>query len=158
MDDIAWGWWFTGFVDGEGCFNINTYKKGRHRPRFIMKLRADDIAVLEKAQKLFGGSLRIQEPSRMMIERIPGTNPSAEWSVNHKRDLVLLDQHFQQFPPQSKKYRDYKIWTMAVREYIKTYPNMLKMHEYKIALEDIKIFQSVVLEIKESSMQQILFK
>jgi hypothetical protein len=49
----AFGYWFSGLVDGEGCFSIAKTPWG-FRCEFIIKLRADDLPMLEEIQTELG--------------------------------------------------------------------------------------------------------
>jgi len=54
-------WYVTGFVDGEGCFNINITKSSSNligyqvQARFIIEIHIKDIEILRKIQAFFDG-------------------------------------------------------------------------------------------------------
>lgn len=101
--------WFAGFADGEACFVIarRTERSGGFSVRFQLTLRVDDIAVLERLNETFGGTLRVRPH--------PQGRPQAHWIVCAKRDLAKLVDYFEDFPLRAKKAKDCLIWCRAVR-------------------------------------------
>lgn len=130
----AVGWWFTGFVDGEGCFSIEP-----KRCEFIVKLRDDDRALLELVQDALG-------IGRIGREMGPGGNrrPQARWVVSKKRDLIWLTELLDRYPLQSKKANDYGVWREAVIQWycgstrhLGAYRKELQMvREYRVRVSD----------------------
>lgn len=120
--DEAFGHWFAGFVDGEGCFfvrrNIVRYDGDSYVTygcSLSMTARDDDLPMLEWIRdRLEMGSIsrRHQGPSQ-------GTrgNPSACLYIGAKADVLCLVEIFHRFPLRSKKRRDYEVWRRAVLEW-----------------------------------------
>ena len=105
----AFGYWFSGFVDGEGCFRIHKIRNGDYYEcHFQIKLRKDDRAILEKIQNILGFG-RIQD-------NLPEGNSEATSSylVNSKNDCFKLAELFFRFPLQAKKQRDFFKWHEAL--------------------------------------------
>lgn len=69
------GDYIVGLADGEGCFYINVYKRDKKKyPRahpqvkvhFYIKLRSDDLTVLEKVRQFLGfGFIYFQNEKRV---------------------------------------------------------------------------------------------
>ena len=109
--------WFAGFVDGEAAFLINRaypLDKGGHYVVLSIRLRADDLPILERLQATFGGTLRFE---CYREDRGKGSNPLYTWNVSAKRALKGLVDYFDRFPLQAKKANDYAIWRRAVLAY-----------------------------------------
>ncbi len=113
--DPAFGHWLAGFIDGEGCFQI---ERRPHRGlvsyncSVAITLRADDRPLLAQIAHRTGiGKVTDFDNAR---SKIPNANPISKWTVNSKADdlrlVAILDAH----PMQSKKARDYAIWREAV--------------------------------------------
>ena len=106
---LEFGYWFSGLVDGEGCFSIAATPKAGWRCDFIIKLRADDRPMLERIRdELDMGRVTEGEHSS------ENGKPWARWTVTRKPDLVRLTEIFDEFRLRSKKARDYAIWREAV--------------------------------------------
>src|SRR4051812_8024445 len=105
--DTGFGHWLAGFIDGEGCFLIvrtRTY----HQCRFSLKVRDDDIAVIEEIQQR-------TQIGRVKANRSRNTsNPQVEWIIDTKPDCLELVNILDKFPLRAKKARDYQIWREAV--------------------------------------------
>jgi hypothetical protein len=120
-DRRDFGNWLSGFVDGEGCFRLVSFGI-RKKPsliaagaaEFIINLRLDDMAVLEKIHAYFGcGQVRVNLNRRPSMRR--NTKPQGRFVVSTVRDHArVIVPHFEQFPLQAKKARDFAIWKEAV--------------------------------------------
>ncbi len=100
--------WLAGFADGEACFTISRAHLG-WAPRFSIKLRSDDLTVLEELCAAFGGAIAIHAYGTQ--------NPMANWHIAAKRDLAGVVTYFDAHPLRAKKARDYAIWRRAVLAY-----------------------------------------
>jgi hypothetical protein len=111
MADEHFNSWFSGFSDGEGHFGL---KLARVSPRpswgasFEIGLRADDAAILERVQRIFGGTLRHK------TGRGGNQHEQIVWRVYAAPDLMRLVAHFRQYPLLAKKRRDFDVWALAV--------------------------------------------
>ena len=110
----------VGLSDGEGCFYVNLTERDktknpnahiRAKSHFYIKLREDDLPVLEKIKKYLGfGFIYFQKEKR--------ENHSAcyRFEVNSNVDKLKLIDFFNKHPLQSpKKRRDFKIFSQVTR-------------------------------------------
>lgn len=126
------GWYFAGLVDGEGCFSI-----APPRCDFILKMRADDRALLETLRADLGGVGRIGLELGRTEDRT--RRPQVRWTVSRQRELVWLTEFFDAFPLRSKKARDYAIWREAVIEWANGMPPA-GLAEYRDRLREVRVF------------------
>ena len=130
----AFGSWFAGFVDGEGCFVIRKYSDGKHRPAFQLNLREDDIGVLLRIHSSL-------ELGRIYPERAGRgrdgywSKPKAKWFVQNLAGCRRLVDVFDTFPLRSKKLRDYLVWRQAVIECCSPQPDQARLASLKATLE-----------------------
>lgn len=105
MTSEAFGHWFAGFVDGEGCFHIK-----RVGPSFvcvfILGMRRDDEPILREIVEWTGlGDVFFTRPGR---------EAQARWEVARKAEVVQLVEIFERYPLRSRKAADFVIWREAV--------------------------------------------
>lgn len=125
LSHLQSGWWVTGLVDGEGCFfsSVNfrskTTSSGNEVPSVWLQtelsvlLRADDVEALEKLQSYFScgivSNLRRHDSSKS------NGNPYRTFKVRKLEDIISkVIPHFEKFPLQSKKARDFEIWKSII--------------------------------------------
>lgn len=102
-------YWVTGFVDGEGSFTFQD-----HQPSFGIKLRLDDINVIEKIREFFKGvgklyTFRDKNPSAKSY--MPNRKPIVYYRITKRRDLKnIIIPHFDQYPLISRKKEVYEAW------------------------------------------------
>lgn len=112
MDDLgidaAFGHWFAGFTDGEGCFRIKRTNMGTYQCRFSIGLRADDEPILREIRERLGVGILVHS-GRDSIKQ-------EQWrlEVNAKAEVTFLARVFDAFPLRAKKARDFEIWRHAV--------------------------------------------
>jgi len=112
--------YIVGLTDGEGCFYINLTERDktknpkahiRVKSHFYIKLRADDLTVLEKVRKyLKFGFIYFQKEKRK--------NHSAcyRFEVNSNTDKLKLIEFFNRYPLHSpKKKRDFEIFSRVTK-------------------------------------------
>ena len=99
------GGYLAGFADGEGCFFIS----GQGSASFIVKLRDDDLPLLEWCQRTTG----VGRISRVASNK-SNQQPQAVWTTSRKRECLWLTELFDCFPLRGKKARDFAIWRQAV--------------------------------------------
>ncbi len=111
-------WYVTGLTDGEGCFCliVNTENKKRENSvstyrywvvDFSLHMRDDERPILEKVQKFF-------EAGRLNGVSSNGNN-AVHFNIRSREDvLTKLIPHFEKFPLQAKKQRDFLLWKEAV--------------------------------------------
>lgn len=116
--DQDWFKWFTGFVDGEGCFYIAQRNRVVSCTRLAIGLRNDDLPILLEIQtQLQMGTIHCRgSRSPNDFFHAPNANPLAEWSVSKISDCQKLIALFDQFPLKTKKKRDYAVWREATLE------------------------------------------
>lgn len=103
--------WFAGFAAGEGCFSMRRVPTG-YAVSFVMTLRADEMPLLDRLRRAFGGTIG------MSIDR-RASDPSATWAITHRGELPRLIAYFDRYPLRAKKGRDYAIWRNAALAYIR---------------------------------------
>lgn len=107
--DIGFGYWLSGFVDGEGCFRIHRVRQGDYYEcHFQIKLRKDDRSILEKIQEMFGFG-RIQD-----VGKSGTSNPASIFVVVKREDCFKIAKFFIKFPLRAKKQRDFYKWCEAL--------------------------------------------
>ena len=116
MIDSAFGNWFAGFTDGEGCFVIDRTTGGRKSDsfcygcRFRISLREDDRGILEKIQEELGGIGFISKRAPTKKNQ----NPWVAYVIHKKSDCQVVQATFQVYPLRAKKARDFEIWSEAL--------------------------------------------
>lgn len=142
--DPAFGHWFAGFTDGEGCFSIHPIKvKGvtYYAAKFTIRLRDDDVAILRAIHRQLGfGSIRFSQKNKT----VKGANPTAYFDIAKGYDLWRLVEVFEHFPLRAKKQRDFEIWKRFV-ELHKTRSNATNGELEKLCnqLQNIRKYKSV---------------
>jgi hypothetical protein len=116
MSEQTFGSWLSGFVDGEGCFALAVCKMNGYRvptAHFVIQLRADDIDVLIKIQQYLKCGSVAYNPNN----KGAGTSkPSARFTVHNTQHLHdILIPHFEKYPLEAKKQRDFAIWSKGVK-------------------------------------------
>lgn len=120
--DDAFGHWFAGFVDGEGCFfvrrNVVRYKGDSYVTygcSLSIAVRDDDLEVLEWIRERLGiGTISRRHQGPTQGSR---GNPSACFYVSAKAEVLQLVELFDRYPLRSKKRRDFEVWRRAVLEW-----------------------------------------
>jgi hypothetical protein len=106
--DPSFGYWFSGLVDGEGCFAISRRSGLRFGCEFIIQMRLDDLPVLLECQERLGGKIRHVRNAR------GNSHPLARWVIQRKADCRQLCDVLETYELKSKKRRDFLIWSRAV--------------------------------------------
>lgn len=106
------GHWLAGFVDGEGCFDINVQNSGRSiRCRLQIRLRDDDAAMLSTIRDTLGVGV---------VKATPDPRPTrynqATWTVSGIADIIhVIIPLFEKYPLRAKKAKDFRLWARAAR-------------------------------------------
>lgn len=120
VDRTAFGHWLSGFCDGEACFVLDAAANNSHKlptpcARFFIKLRADDLAVLQQVQSFWqcGG---IQVRTRRILDASrANTKPTAIYDIGKAGELArVVVAHFDRHPLRAKKQNDFLIWRQGV--------------------------------------------
>lgn len=142
LADRDFGFWLAGFIDGEASFNIRRNPDGSYVVRMVVKLRADDAALLDDIRKRTG-------LGRCYDIAAAGTSqPQRAWQVERKTDALALCRVLDDHPLQSKKARDYRIWREAVMAWHahRQGAGWDRVIELKAALEAGRLYDAVELE------------
>ena len=109
-DAVGFNQWLTGFVEGEGCFQIRKRVKPHctyYPCEFTLRLRQDDREVLYQIVKQTGiGYIDNQAPYHQ-------ENPKVVWNVTSKKDILNLIHLLDTSILLTKKSKDYRIWREA---------------------------------------------
>ena len=120
------GWWFSGFCDGEACFFVRRAPKAII-PKFTIQLRSDDRPALNLISETLGIGKVIDKSvsgsqSGLVYYKGYKPNPQAEFLVLRKLELVGLCGIFLKYPLRSKKSRDMYTWIEICKEWCQPYP------------------------------------
>jgi len=110
--DDNWRAWFSGWIDGEGYFQIQPSKRDRGIGCALrVHVRDDDVSLIHDIMEtLHCGGISHRTGSA-------SGKPSIEWhcyNIDSCRSVLI--PIFDKYPLRSKKARDYKIWRDAVIE------------------------------------------
>lgn len=104
--------WLSGFVDGEGCFQLvrNVQKQRIFRDAlFTIRLRRDDRPVLEAIQS-FWGEGKIYDGKSYGNSR-----PQSALTILKQEALEgVIIPHFDRYPLIAKKRQDFEVWKRGV--------------------------------------------
>ena len=111
----AFGHWLSGFVDGEGCFDLAIHRPGSSAggtgsARLSIGLRSDDSEILGQIQSFWQCGVKLYDPR----EGKPGRSKSVLQIVRTDDLVNVIVPHFNAFPLRAKKRRDFVIWREAV--------------------------------------------
>jgi len=107
----VFGYWLSGFTDGEGTFLYSNSNESRHA-KFKINLRDDDLTILEAIKSYWGMGHIYRQGFRQRGSYL--TRPSASYEVFNLDDLPIIIAHFERFPLLSKKSNDFQIWKQIV--------------------------------------------
>ena len=108
-------WWVTGIVDGEGSFNARKVPEENTIALSLrISLRADDSRILEKIKDFFGTGIiyypRQRTAKSLLKFGIRNAHPCVTYEIFSKKDFLnVIIPHFDCYPLQSKKKKDYEI-------------------------------------------------
>jgi hypothetical protein len=102
------GWFFTGFTEAEGCFNINIYKT--KAGKFTAKLRFS-IAIMENDSELLN---KIKNYLNCGIISKPRSNDMIHLTISKISDINnIIIPHFKNYPLRGSKFQDFNSWCLA---------------------------------------------
>src|SRR3990167_5597312 len=115
----AFGNWFSGYFDGEGCFTIFYRERDGSPERRVgvqIACRYDDTDVIRYIQKTLGVGVVWQSKSKGI------TNEAINWRVERATDLAeVVLPIFDTYPLRSKKRLEYQIWRpLVINQYVNT--------------------------------------
>ena len=126
-------WFVTGFIDGEGCFNISIrkddkWKIGWHvQLSFKIGLHLKDLDFLKCIQSyLKVGGITKQGPH------------SVQFVISSVKDLAVIIEHFEKYPLITQKRADYELFKQAfhlfeLKEHL-TYEGLCKIVAIKASM------------------------
>jgi hypothetical protein len=107
--------WFVGIVDGEG--HLGLFRNGNNfRAELSIRMRDDD----EPLVRYIHNTLGLGKYYHVSGEKA-GRGDLVSWRVTAKDELLKLLDIFDNFPLQSKKSKQYPIWSRAIREIAKNH-------------------------------------
>ena len=103
-------WFVTGFTDGDGSFLINIRPKASRKTGYGVELvfriclHSKDRALLEKIRDFFGvGKLTTESENY------------AQYWVGALKDILVIINHFDNYPLITQKWSDYQLFKQAVK-------------------------------------------
>jgi hypothetical protein len=131
--------WLAGFIEAEGCFQINLRNRGTSFGcELAIQLRDDDQRLLvELASELSIGRLRAVRPR--------GTSkPQTLWSINRWSDCATLVTVLDEHPLYGRKRVQYDIWRQAVelRRRGREWKDETRVAALRAALSEAKRFRT----------------
>jgi len=133
--DIAWANWLIGFIDGEGCFQIDK-RHDKRKPttwncqtKFNITQRGDKKEFLNQiCTKLDIGRV-YQMPETSLSGKHNHIHILSYYIVSNMADCQTLVSFLDIFPPRIK-WNEYQIWRKAVLELAKGKERNLDYFEY----------------------------
>lgn len=105
--DPAFGHWLSGFIAGEGSFNI-VRNHGCWVISFTLSQRDDDADTIHEIRdQLDLGKVYRIKPSG-------ASKPKVAWQISRLSEQLQLIEVLDRFPIRSRKTKDYAIWKQAV--------------------------------------------
>lgn len=116
IDRNAFGYWLSGFSDGEGCFHLGQYTRLNiyihYYASFTIKLRSDDDKILYIVQSF----LQCGHINYIRRNDDISKNPFVNYACSHIEDLRrTIVPNFEKFPLMAKKKQDFEIWKEGVK-------------------------------------------
>jgi len=139
--DPAFAGWFSGFVDGEGCFHVHKKTVNgceTYDCQFSLTLRADDRAIVEEIQEQLGG---IGSIAMRPAPKTGNGKPQVRYCVSSQRDCQRLREVLSAFPLRAKKLRDFEIWSHALDAWV--------AHEPKESWEEVAYFRDKLMAVRQ---------
>jgi hypothetical protein len=113
IDRQGFGHWLSGFIDGEGHFQLAIQHKKTHShptAKFTLGLRDDDGDIIRLIQSFWRCGVLIFDARSGK----PG-HPKMCLQVSRIEDLhEIVIPHFEVFPLRAKKRRDFDIWSKGI--------------------------------------------
>jgi hypothetical protein len=106
-----WYDWFSGFMDGEGCFYIafQTAKDLRVGCYSTINLTVEDKPLLFEIKKIFGG-----EAVRKTKNATDEWKEQWAWQISSLSDCLKLSRLLLDHPLRSRKKKDFALWYKAL--------------------------------------------
>lgn len=146
------GYWFSGFFDGEGCL-LGATLKTEHIVRIMISLRRDDLAILNKIKKILDCGIitnTTDNPNNQGYQ----SSPKSIYVVQTPKELCeIVIPLFDKYPLQTKKGKEYPIWReLAMERYIHSMGGKSHLHwskeKHQWWLEKVKLIRDLKLHQK----------
>ena len=150
----AFGYWFSGFFDGEGCLTMSGQgrmgKKGVIRRRDLgvsISLREDDAGTLEYIQNEIKTG-KLSHAKRKPNPLKPKWHKAVAFRISNLKDLAeIVVPLFEKYPLHTKKAKEFEIWkVLVIDQYVLTLGG--RSRKSQITDEQHKQFLRGVSEIK----------
>jgi hypothetical protein len=103
-------WFVTGFSDGEAAFTFSRCQNA-FSLYFSIRQREDNREIVEKIREYFCGVGKIYSAKEVLPTKNSGhTKPAAYYRVCKIEELLVIIEHFDKYPLQSKKEEVYNVW------------------------------------------------
>jgi hypothetical protein len=158
--------WFSGFVDGEGYFQIARVKSKRAKggylylPMMGVGLRKDDYPTLYNVKKTLGLGCLCHGKRQ---GKFKNEHPSIRWVVSGVKQCLKLIDLFDAYPLRTKKKKDYVVWKNFVlqkAEHGRKLPMSVCEYHYR-RIREVREYNSVLVGAYERSLGEkdpIIFK
>jgi hypothetical protein len=123
MNNEQFGWYITGFADGESCFMLRPFfrvTKGGHARivfshRWSIQIREDDLDILERIKNYLD---KKEDGTGNISFRKRKNDSSANVTLQYDgfKNCGVIVSHFKEFPLQAKKKDDFKFWEKGYNE------------------------------------------
>jgi hypothetical protein len=110
----AFGYWFSGFFDGEGCFYFQNTVRGVKTVGLKIRVvqRIDDRSVLEHIEKQIGCGWIVDNEYKSDKHQ---TKPWSDFRITKIADLAeVVVPLFDRYPLLTKKAYEFSLWRSAV--------------------------------------------
>ncbi len=112
--NALWASWFSGFIDGEGYFQIAQETPTYFRMALTIDLREDDEQIVREIQS----TLNVGQIYHIFkkADRLKGIKSADQFRWTCRRPDEILEAIiplFDSYPLKTKKSREYKIWRDA---------------------------------------------
>ena len=141
--DPLWCAWFSGLIDGEGCFCIHKKPIGFGISAHLeIRMRVDETPYL----KMICNTLHCGTLSFSKDKRGGNYNPTSKISIASISDVVnIIIPILDRYPLRMKKQHDYKIWreaAMLIHLSAHLNSNRDRVLELKRMLSDVRKYRS----------------
>src|SRR5262245_41515814 len=151
LSDEAFGWYLSGLTDGEGTFVICRRDKSKPRngwqTRFAIGMRDDESSNLRAIGRRMRCGIFARRQSKAQARQ--GFHPTLDWVVVRLDDLAgIIIPHFERYPLQMKKSRDFAIWREGVL-FLKQVRGQRPKHSRRVlSTEEDAFVEGVVARLK----------
>lgn len=108
--------WLSGFIEGDGCFQVRYSTKGVALPRLacVFELTQARVTHLQLSTEPFLRAIAADLYSEVKATRSDRKYPQYRIRTSTLQSARVLKQYFKSFPLYSSKYLDYLDWTSVI--------------------------------------------